>query len=157
MTSNPFPPRKTRRTPLRNPSANTMAMLPQWIQRTQTLVTLKEQALTSQKMWAHLRTTLPAELADAVRPGKWAEGVWHLTASSPAVAAKLKLYGPMLLRQLQQAQWPLQRIMVRVHEPRSLQTTNQTRADVVAPSQASASVRERLRLLRTRYAKNRED
>ncbi len=125
-----------------------MAMLPQWMQRTPTLMTLKEQALTSQKMWATLQGALPLELAVAVRPGRWAEGVWNLTASSPAVAAKLKLYGPLLLRQLQQAQWPLKRILVRVQEPGSPVQGHPLRAEATAPSQVPAWVQARLRALR---------
>lgn len=134
-----------------------MAMLPQWMQRSQTLMALKEQALTSQKMWVLLRTTLPSELVEAVRPGKWAEGAWHLTASSPAVAAKLKLYGPLLLRLLQQAQWPVLRIVVRVHEPGTAQVPSHANTQTETVSCASTAVRERLRALRAQYAKNRQD
>ena len=156
MTTNASQPRKTRRSQFRTPPAVTMAMLPQWMQRTQTLMTLKEQALTSQKMWAALRTTLPPELVEAVRPGKWAEGMWHLTASSPAVAAKLKLYRPLLLRHLQQARWPVQRIMVRVHEPDTPQTPSRAHDHTVTASQAPAAVRARLRELRARHAQDHE-
>ena len=125
-----------------------MAMLPQWMQRTPTLMMLKEQALTSQTMWATLQDALPLELTAAVRPGRWADGVWNLTASSPAVAAKLKLYGPLLLRQLQQAQWPLKRIMVRVQEPVSPPMGRPLHVEAPRPSRAPASVRARLRALR---------
>ena len=156
MTTNASRPRKTRPSEFRTPPATTMAMLPQWMQRTQTLVILKEQALTSQKMWAALRPMLPPELVGAVRPGKWAEGVWHLTASSPAVAAKLKLYRPLLLRHLQQAQWPVQRIMVRVHEPGTPRTSSPVLVPAVTTSQAPAAVRARLRALRARHARNHE-
>jgi len=147
MTTGPTQFRKPRRRHAASPAAATMAMLPQWMQRTPTLMTLKEQARTSQQMWATLQGSLPLELAAAVRPGRWAEGVWNLTASSPAVAAKLKLYGPLLLRQLQQAQWPLKRIMVRVQEPGSPPVGSPVRAEAAAPSRAPASVRARLRAL----------
>ncbi len=157
MTPNAPRPRKTRRSEFRSPPAVTMAMLPQWMQRTQTLMALKEQALTSQKMWAALRTALPSELVEAVRPGKWAEGTWHLTASSSAVAAKLKLYRPLLLRHLQQAQWPVQRIAVRVNEPASPQAPSRALDPTVTTSQAPAAVRARLRELRARHARDHED
>jgi Protein of unknown function (DUF721). len=124
-----------------------MAMLPQWMLRTPTLMALKEQALTSQQMWLTLQGSLPPELVAAVRPGRWVDGVWNLTASSPAVAAKLKLYGPLLLRQLQQAQWPLKRIQVRVHEPGSPQVGSLQGGQTVTSSRAPATVRARLREL----------
>ncbi len=152
--SNDTPPlRKPRRSVLQTPIGPSMAALPLWMQRTQILVTLKEQALTSKQMWAMTGASLPAELASAVQPGKCVDGVWALTASSPAVAAKLKLYAPLLLRQLHKAGWPLARIAVRVKEPtRDLGDTTPANR-IPAGSPAPADVRARLRELRARHAK----
>ena len=153
MSTNAPPLRKRRGSVTPGPTGTSMAALPLWMQRTQILVSLKEQALTSNQMWAMLQTTLPAELASAVQPGKWVDGVWALTASSPAVAAKLKLYGPLLLRQLQKAGWPLVRIAVRVKEPgRDLGSTTPA-PRIATGSPAPADVRARLRELRRRHAK----
>lgn len=93
------------------------ASLHQWMQRTPTLLGLKQQALDSRRMGAELSRLLGATLAGAVLPGRFADATWTLHASSPAVAAKLKLHVPMLLLRLQGAGWPLARIQVRVLMP----------------------------------------
>lgn len=117
------------------------------MQRDARMLGLRQQALSSLRMGDELARALPPELAAAVLPGRWADGSWTLHASSPAVAAKLKLHAPLLLRRLQLAGWPLERIQVRVIAPRD--------APAVAPppaaaSRAPAQVRDRLRELRER-------
>ena len=117
------------------------------MQRDARLLGLRQQALSSLRMGDELARALPAELAAAVLPGRCADGGWTLHASSPAVAAKLKLHVPLLLRRLQLAGWPLARIQVRVLAPRDAPAPAQQQP---AGSRAPAAVRERLRELRER-------
>ena len=125
------------------------ATLHQWMQRTPLLLGLQKQALDSRRMGEELASALGPELASGVQPGRFAEGSWTLSASSPAVAAKLKLHLPLLLRRLQQAGWALVRIQVRVVMPQG--RGGPGRAEPVPlPSAAPPSVRERLRALRER-------
>ena len=123
------------------------ATLHQWMQRTPLLLSLQQQALDSRRMGEELAQALGPDLAAGVRPGRYAEGTWTLSASSPAVAAKLKLHAALLLRRLQQAGWPLARIQVRVVMPQGRGDAG--RAEPMAqPSTAPAAVRDRLRALR---------
>ncbi len=123
------------------------ATLHQWMQRTPLLLSLQQQALDSRRMGEELAQALGPDLAAGVRPGRYAEGTWTLSASSPAVAAKLKLHAALLLRRLQQAGWPLARIQVRVVMPQGRDDAG--RAEPMAqPSTAPAAVRDRLRALR---------
>lgn len=117
------------------------------MQRDARMLGLRQQALSSLRMGDELARALPAELAAAVLPGRCSDGSWTLHASSPAVAAKLKLHAPALLRRLQLAGWPLARIQVRVLAPRDAPAPPQQQP---AGSRAPAAVRERLRELRER-------
>lgn len=130
-------------------SAVRTATLHQWMQRSPLLLSLQQQALDSRRMGEELARALGPDMAGAVQPGRFADGCWTLGASSSAVAAKLKLYVPLLLRRLRQAGWAVDRIQVRVAAPQA--QGGGVRAE--APAQASAApaaVRERLRALRER-------
>ena len=130
-------------------SAVRSATLHQWMQRTPLLLSLQQQALDSRRMGEELMRALGPDLAGAVQPGRLAEGCWSLGASSSAVAAKLKLHVPLLLRRLRQAGWAVERIQVRVAQPQT--QGGGVRAEAPAqPSAAPAAVRERLRALRER-------
>jgi hypothetical protein len=131
-------------------AAGARADLQQWMQRTPTLVQLRQQALDSQRMWQTLLGGLPPALAGAVQPGRCAQTDWSLSVSSPAVAAKLKLFLPLLLRRLQQEGWPVQRIAVRVRDPQALPAP--PAPPPPASSRAPAAVRARLRELRAKRA-----
>ncbi len=132
----------------RSTSAAAAASLQQWMQRSPQLLGLRQQVRDSLRMAEELRQALPAELASAVLAGRCADGGWTLHASSPAVAAKLKLFVPLLLRRLQTAGWPLQRIQVRVLMARAAAAA----PDAPATRPAPPEVRERLRALRRRRA-----
>ena len=98
-------------------------------------------------MWAELVPLLPPALAAAVRPGPCDAGSWVLRASSPAVAAKLKLHLPMLQRRLQAAGWPPLRVQLKVQQPE--RAVPQPPLPIsIGP--APPDVRERLRALRAR-------
>ena len=125
------------------------ATLHQWMQRSPLLLSLQQQALDSRRMGEELARALGPDLAGGVQPGRFAEGTWTLSASSPAVAAKLKLHVPLLLRRLQQAGWVLARIQVRVVMPQGQGGAGRA-GPVAQPSTAPADVRERLRALRER-------
>ncbi len=56
------------------------------------LLRLKE----SERRWAAVKTSLPTDLALAVRPGPWAEDAWVLLADHAAAAAKLRQSLPSL-------------------------------------------------------------
>ncbi len=122
------------------------------MQRDARMLGLRQQALSSLRMGDELARALPSELAAAVLPGRWADGSWTLHASSPAVAAKLKLHAPLLLRRLQLAGWPLARIQVRVIAPRDASAAAPAQPQPAA-SRAPAGVRERLREMRERRAR----
>ncbi len=141
----PAAPRSGARRPAAG-GARGSATLRQWLQRTPSLLGLQEQALGSRRMGQLLGAALPGELAAAVLPGRYVDGAWTLNASSPAVAAKLKLYLPLLLRRLQQEGWPLTRIQVRVLMPQASQAASAP----VRHEPAPAAVRERLRAMRER-------
>lgn len=148
MSSPADPPARPARPLRRRPapagtSARSSATLHQWMQRTPTLQGLQQQALGSRRMGEQLAQLLPRELAAAVLPGRYAEGAWTLNASSSAVAAKLKLFVPLLLRRLQQEGWPLTRIQVRVLMPASAPTAGGPQAaQVPAPPQVQRRLRE---------------
>ena len=155
MPSEPIPGK----TPMRRPASGRRvapggpgrsATVHQWMQRTPLLLGLQQQALDSRRMGEELARALGSELAGAVQPGRFAEGCWTLSASSPAVAAKLKLHVPLLLRRLQKAGWALQRIQVRVVMAQGLGAPGRAEA-TVQPSTAPLAVRERLRALRGRF------
>lgn len=118
------------------------------MQRTPLLLLLRQQALDSRRMGAELPRVLGPELAAGVLPGRYAQDVWSLGASSPAVAAKLKLHIPGLLRRLQEAGWTIRGIQVRVTAPQRGQAPRPEPAQ--EGSAAPAAVRERLRALRER-------
>jgi|MLJW01.1.fsa_nt_gi hypothetical protein len=123
------------------------ASLQQWMARNPALNALRKQVLTVDSMWRELSPLLPPALAAAVRPGPCADGVWVLRASSPAVAAKLRLQLPLLLNRLQAGGWPLQRIALRVQMP------DPAPPPAPAPGRvqpAPAAVRDKLRELRAR-------
>ena len=137
------PSRAARRKPTASAAgARGSATLHQWMQRTPTLLGLQEQALGSRRMGEQLAQLLPGELAGAVLPGRYAEGTWTLHASSSAVAAKLKLFVPLVLRRLQQQGWTLTRIQVRVMMPAPARPGV---APAAASAPAPAQVRQRLR------------
>lgn len=111
------------------------------------LQALRQQALDSARMWEQAAAGLPPALAGAVRPGRCADGVWTLVSSSPAVAAKLRLYAPLLLRRLRDGGWALQSIAVKV-QPASEVATMAAEAE---PARAAPpGVRARLAELRRR-------
>ena len=129
------------------------ASLHQWMQRTPALLGLKQQALDSRRMGEELARLLGSTLAGGVLAGRFADATWTLHASSPAVAAKLKLHVPMLLLRLQSAGWPLARIQVRVLVAQG--GGARPAAPAAPPPSASAAppaVRERLRSMRARRA-----
>ena len=137
------PPRPARRRQApAGVAARNSATLRQWMQRTPTLQGLREQARNSRDMAGLLAQALPPELAAAVLPGRYADGSWTLNASSSAVAAKLKLFVPLLLRRLQKEGWVLTRIQVRVLMPAAAPAGAPVPA-THAP--APAGVRQRLR------------
>ena len=115
--------------------------------RNATLNALRKQVATADAMWRELSPLLPPALAAAVRPGPCADGVWVLRASSPAVAAKLRLQLPLLLNRMQAGGWPLQRIALRVQAPLPPAPPTLV-AGRVQP--APLAVREQLRALRAR-------
>ena len=134
------------------PSAR-MADLPSWMARTPSLQALKRQAADASQMWRSAAAALPAALVAGVTPGVCTDGSWTLVASSPAVAAKLKLFAPLLQRQLLKQGWPVQKIVVRVlpgaaSGPRRAAAAATT---PTPPSLATDQVRQRLRELRARW------
>lgn len=132
-------------TPLLQNGAGPLAA---WAQVAQPLAALREAALQSRRMWDAAQPLLPAALRDAVQPGRLADAVWSLTASSSAVAAKLSQFKPVVLQHLQQRGFALRDIRIRVQP-------QQRHPAMPAPPlpQAAAcppDVLERLRALRTR-------
>ncbi len=118
------------------------------MQHSEALHALRGRATDSRTMWNTLRAVVPAALASGIQPGSLDGEAWTLCASSSAVAAKLKLVLPLLLRRLRQDGWPIQRIAIRVATPAPTPTlTPPTR---VLASRAPDAVRERLRELRRR-------
>ena len=124
------------------------ATLQQWLQRSEPLRALRGRAADSGAMWSALVTLVPPALASGVRAGSLDGDAWTLNASSSAVAAKLKLVLPLLLRRLRQEGWPVQRIVIRVAGP-ARETMPPIPPRVLA-SRAPESVRRRLRELRQR-------
>jgi hypothetical protein len=97
------------------------ARLSAWAQITPPIATLRDAALLSRQMWCTCTALLPAALQTGVQPGRWHDGVWSLTASSSAVAAKLSQFKPLLLQHLQQHGFALRDIRIRV-QPRAVVT-----------------------------------
>ncbi len=124
------------------------ASLQQWVQRSEPLRALRGRAADSRAMWDALGAVVPPALASGVHPGSLDGDAWTLSASSSAVAAKLKLVLPLLLRRLRQEGWAVQRIAIRVTPPLPAQATPAPTR--VLASRAPDAVRERLRELRRR-------
>ncbi|MGC8507002.1 MAG: DciA family protein [Thiomonas sp.] len=117
-----------------------------WAQVTLPLAALRDAALLSRRMWQVAQRVLPAALLGGVQPGRWQEGVWSLTASSSAVAAKLSQFKPTLLRDLQAGGFAVRDIRIRV-QPRE---ERRAAAAPQSPSQepsCPSSVQARLRAL----------
>lgn len=119
-----------------------------WAQVTLPLAALRDAALQSRRMWDAAQPVLPAALRDAVQPGRLADAVWSLTASSSAVAAKLSQFKPVLLSHLQQCGFVLRDIRIRVQPQHDRRTAAAHALPPAAP--CPPDVLERLRALRTR-------
>ncbi|MEW6561161.1 MAG: DciA family protein [Pseudomonadota bacterium] len=76
------------------------ASLSAWARVTQPIAALQDAATESHQMWQCVQPLLPVALLGGVRAGRWQDGVWSLTASSSAVAAKLSQFKPTLLQRL---------------------------------------------------------
>ncbi|WP_449369559.1 DciA family protein [Thiomonas sp.] len=116
-----------------------------WAQLTPPIAVLRDAALQSRRMWDAAQQTLPAALAGGVQPGRWHEGIWSLTASSSAVAAKLSQFKPTLLRHLQESGFALRDIRIRV-QPRGERQVQAAPLPTQPPSCPDA-VKARLRQL----------
>ncbi|MGC8806110.1 MAG: DciA family protein [Thiomonas sp.] len=116
-----------------------------WAQVTLPLAALRDAALLSRRMWEVAQRVLPAALLGGVQPGRWQEGVWSLTASSSAVAAKLSQFKPTLLRDLQAGGFAVRDIRIRV-QPREQRRAAAPQPPSQEPS-CPSSVQARLRAL----------
>lgn len=118
--SNPFPRVLPSSVPARRPTNSAPALqkgagsLSAWAQVTLPIAALRDAALLSRQMWDATRHLLPPPLIGGVQAGRWQDGVWSLTASSSAVAAKLSQFKPTLLRHLQERGFALRDIRIRV-------------------------------------------
>lgn len=92
-----------------------------WARVTQPIAALQDAAAESHQMWQCVRPLLPQALLGGVRAGRWQDGVWSLTASSSAVAAKLSQFKPTLLHQLKTQGHGVRDIRIRV-QPHGAQT-----------------------------------
>jgi hypothetical protein len=119
-----------------------------WAQVTQPIAALRDAALLSRRMWDAAQHVLPAALLGGVQPGRWQEGVWSLTASSSAVAAKLSQFKPTLLRDLQASGFALRDIRIRV-QPREERRAPAPPIQSQGPS-CPSTVQARLRALLAR-------
>ena len=108
------PPASARRP---DPRSGTLAA---WARVAAPLAGLRDAAMVSARMWDLAAPLLPAALAAGVRPGRWQNEVWSLTAGSSAVAAKLSQLKPTLIRTLQERGFALRDIRIRVEPRRSL-------------------------------------
>ena len=85
-----------------------------WARVTQPIAALQDAASQSHQRWLCVRSLLPGALLGGVRAGRWQDGVWSLTASSSAVAAKLSQFKPTLLHQLKAQGHGVRDIRIRV-------------------------------------------
>lgn len=120
-----------------------------WAQITQPIATLRDAALLSRQMWDACSALLPAPLRTGVQPGRWHDGVWSLTASSSAVAAKLSQFKPLLLQHLQQHGFALRDIRIRV-QPRAVAAPPVPPAVAATPCPQPVAARLRALLARQR-------
>ena len=116
-----------------------------WAQITLPIAALRDAALLSRRMWDAAQQVLPAALLSGVQPGRWQEGVWSLTASSSAVAAKLSQFKPTLLRELQAGGFAVRDIRIRV-QPREERLAVAPQLQSPGPS-CPSTVQARLRAL----------
>ncbi|OYV32863.1 MAG: hypothetical protein B7Z83_10285 [Thiomonas sp. 20-64-5] len=116
-----------------------------WAQVTLPIAALREAALLSRRMWDAAQQVLPAALSSGVQAGRLQEGVWSLTASSSAVAAKLSQFKPTLLHHLQQSGFVLRDIRIRV-QPQGERTTSAAQPQSQGPT-CPSPIQARLRAL----------
>ncbi|WP_245800429.1 DciA family protein [Thiomonas intermedia] len=103
-----------------------------WARVTQPIAALQDAASQSHQMWLCVRPLLPQALLEGVRAGRWHDGVWSLTASSSAVAAKLSQFKPTLLHQLRAQGHDVRDIRIRV-QPQGAQAAPMAAAATLEP------------------------
>ena len=121
------------------------ASLSAWARLSPPIAALRDAATLSHQMWQSARPLLPPALQGGVQAGRWQDGVWSLTASSSAVAAKLSQFKPTLLRHLQDRGFALRDMRIRV-QPRG-EPGPQTAPTTTKPPSCPAAVQARLRQL----------
>lgn len=121
------------------------ASLSAWARVSPPIAALRDAATLSHQMWQSARPLLPPALLDGVQAGRWQDGVWSLTASSSAVAAKLSQFKPTLLRHLQDRGFALRDMRIRV-QPRAKRGP-QTAPTATQPPSCPDAVKARLRQL----------
>lgn len=131
--------------PLANFAPKAGGSLSAWARVTQPIAALQDAATQSHQMWACVRPLLPPTLLGGVRAGRWQDGVWSLTASSSAVAAKLSQFKPALLRQLKAQGHGIRDIRIRV-QPQGSQAAPSIAAAQPEP-RCPAAVKARLQAL----------
>ncbi|MDD4886174.1 MAG: DciA family protein [Thiomonas sp.] len=116
-----------------------------WAQVTLPIAALRDAALLSRRMWDAAQQVLPIALSGGVQPGRLQEGIWSLTASSSAVAAKLSQFKPTVLRHLQESGFTLRDIRIRV-QPQGERTARAAQPQSQGPT-CPTTVKARLRAL----------
>ncbi|MDP9046478.1 MAG: DUF721 domain-containing protein [Pseudomonadota bacterium] len=86
----------------------------QALQRSAPLVRLRELLHDSERRFAAIRTALPPEMKDHVRPGTVDEDGWSLLAANASVAAKLRQLQPRLEAILREHGWAVADIRIKV-------------------------------------------
>lgn len=74
-------------------------------------------AAQSRQMLQSILPILPGQLASQLRPGKFDDQEWTLTAANGATASKLQQLKPELLAQLKKQGWKVSSIRIRVQGP----------------------------------------
>lgn len=96
------------------PSAPGTLPLGQALDHNTTLATLLARVQAGRDRYDALRSLLPPELLDAVRPGPLLDDGWTLLADGPTAAAKLRQWLPRLADHLRASGFPEAPLRVKV-------------------------------------------
>lgn len=133
---------------LQAPRSGSLAV---WARRATPLEALRDPALLSRRLWQDAKAVLPAPMVGAIQPGRLQDGIWTLTASSSAVAAKLSQFKPRLLHALRDQGHPLQEVRIRVRPSSAAGSAVQPQP--VLATTCPEAVRKRFAALRQRFGK----